>query len=168
MQNTLENKTKFFAAHFGQEVRCSEAVPGPLFKINYEALRGTTVDVSFLLLTPLSSIALDDARAVAKIINCYHTGIDLQIESHTKQMFGKTHKWVRVFYTYEEKQHIVFNVGDDGISHNKGAAYFEQWSSCLDYLRSKGYALQWMDMSIEELISRGWIKLKKAQDHGQD
>lgn len=30
-----------------------------------------------------------------------------------------------------------------------------------DYLRSKGYALPWMDLSIEDLIEYGWIKLKE-------
>lgn len=30
-----------------------------------------------------------------------------------------------------------------------------------DYLRSKGYALPYMDLSVEELIEYGWIKLDK-------
>lgn len=29
-----------------------------------------------------------------------------------------------------------------------------------DYLRSKGYALPWMGLSVEKLIEYGWIKLK--------
>lgn len=29
----------------------------------------------------------------------------------------------------------------------------------VDYLRSKGYALPWMGVSIEEMIEAGWIKL---------
>lgn len=29
-----------------------------------------------------------------------------------------------------------------------------------DYLRSKGYALPWMGISVEEQIKLGWIKLK--------
>lgn len=28
-----------------------------------------------------------------------------------------------------------------------------------DYLRSKGYALPWMGISVEEQISKGWVKL---------
>lgn len=30
-----------------------------------------------------------------------------------------------------------------------------------DYLRSKGYALPYMDLSVEDLIEYGWIKLDK-------
>ena len=30
-----------------------------------------------------------------------------------------------------------------------------------DYLRSKGYALPWMDLSVEDLIDYGWIKLEE-------
>lgn len=29
----------------------------------------------------------------------------------------------------------------------------------IDFLRSKGYALPWMDLSVEDLIEYGWIKL---------
>ena len=28
-----------------------------------------------------------------------------------------------------------------------------------DYLRSKGYALPWMGLSVEEMVQAGWIKL---------
>lgn len=30
----------------------------------------------------------------------------------------------------------------------------------IDYLRSKGYALPYMDLSVEDLINYGWIKLR--------
>lgn len=33
-----------------------------------------------------------------------------------------------------------------------------------DYLRSKGYALPWMGLSVEELVIYGWVKLKKVDD----
>jgi hypothetical protein len=29
-----------------------------------------------------------------------------------------------------------------------------------DYLRSKGYALPWMGLSVDELVEYGWVKLK--------
>ena len=31
----------------------------------------------------------------------------------------------------------------------------------IDYLRSKGYALPYMDLSVEDLVEYGWIKLKE-------
>ena len=30
-----------------------------------------------------------------------------------------------------------------------------------DILRSKGYALPWMDLSVEDLVEYGWVKLKE-------
>jgi hypothetical protein len=32
-----------------------------------------------------------------------------------------------------------------------------------DYLRSKGYALHWMDLSVEDLVEYGWIKLNNSR-----
>lgn len=32
-----------------------------------------------------------------------------------------------------------------------------------DYLRSKGYALPWMGLSVETLVNYGWIKLKESE-----
>lgn len=32
-----------------------------------------------------------------------------------------------------------------------------------DYLRSKGYALPWMGLSVDDLVSYGWVKLKGGQ-----
>ena len=34
--------------------------------------------------------------------------------------------------------------------------------SYVDYLRLKGYALDWNGITVEEMIEFGWIKLKKA------
>ena len=31
-----------------------------------------------------------------------------------------------------------------------------------DYLRLKSYALPWMDLSVEDLIEYGWVKLKES------
>ena len=37
---------------------------------------------------------------------------------------------------------------------------FYYWSfEDVDYLRSKGYALPWMGLSVDEMVKSGWIKL---------
>ena len=33
----------------------------------------------------------------------------------------------------------------------------------IDYLRSKGYALPWMDLSVQDLINYGWVKLIESK-----
>jgi len=41
-----------------------------------------------------------------------------------------------------------------------GEEMFYYWASIdVDYIRSKGYALPWMGLSVEELVEAGWIKL---------
>lgn len=34
------------------------------------------------------------------------------------------------------------------------------WMQVVDFLRSKGYVLPWMGLSVEQLVEFGWIKLK--------
>ncbi|MDV3751168.1 hypothetical protein CMU19_07195 [Elizabethkingia anophelis] len=34
----------------------------------------------------------------------------------------------------------------------------------VDFLRSKGYVLPWMGLSIDDLIKYGWVKLKKVDN----
>lgn len=47
---------------------------------------------------------------------------------------------------------------EDGWWNKHGDFYW--WASTdVDYLRSKGYALPWMGLSVEEMIQAGWIKL---------
>ena len=31
----------------------------------------------------------------------------------------------------------------------------------VDYLRNKGYALPWMNLSVQDMVDYGWIKLKE-------
>lgn len=39
-----------------------------------------------------------------------------------------------------------------------GSFYFWAFDEA-DYLRSKGYAIPWMGLSVEEMVKAGWIKL---------
>jgi len=32
-----------------------------------------------------------------------------------------------------------------------------------DYLRSKGYAVDWMGLTVNQMINYGWIKLQEEQ-----
>ena len=49
---------------------------------------------------------------------------------------------------------------EDGWFDGEGIFYY--WASFdVDYLRSKGYALPWMGLSVEEMVQADWIKLTK-------
>ncbi len=98
----------------------------------------------WLELKPLSQISDEDAVEVSGFdssIN-WNNGLEKQIWKNT---FGFT---------------VVSN--GTGLIHKYGQ--FVIWERNLshvqfDYLRSKGYALPWMDLSVEEMIEAGWIKL---------
>lgn len=48
----------------------------------------------------------------------------------------------------------------DKISYEESGCFEEKSLKVTDYIRSKGYALPWMGLSVETLESYGWIKLK--------
>jgi hypothetical protein len=108
-----ENKAKFFALYWGQEIQSHRK---ELFHVT-----GILISQSWLTLKPLSSISDEDAEF-----------IDLQSEDYN----------------------------EDGWFDGEGIFYY--WASFdVDYLRSKGYALPWMGLSVEEMVQADWIKLTK-------
>jgi hypothetical protein len=108
-----ENKAKFFALYWGQEILNDGIETGGNV--------GDCEEEMFLLLKPLSSISDEDAEF-----------IDLQSEDYN----------------------------EDGWFDGEGIFYY--WASVdVDYLRSKGYALPWMGLSVEEMVQADWIKLTK-------
>lgn len=111
-KNTLENKAKFFAQYWGQNV------VGNI---------GDYFNRTYLELTPLSQISDEDAIEVSE--RCV-PGNDKRIDNI--------------------KQHCRI--------------YAMQSSLISDYLRSKGYALPWNGITVEEQIEFGWIKLKIKED----
>lgn len=140
MENTLENKAKFFSQYWGQTFiytgsgRPMRNLP-KRFVLNYE-----TADKLQLLLfsnnrsvelKSLSDITDEDAIESSKI---YDAGQKLDNELHCLR--GKR---------------II-----------KGNAQYNSYLT--DYLRSKGYALPWLGLSVEKQIEYGWVKIKNTKD----
>lgn len=123
-ENTLNNKAKFFAQYWGQEVLRINP-----YKYPYEVHCGYMHDKGMHLtphleLTSLSSISDEDA---SKIEYAIHTTLG----------------------------------NDDRALGFKNGGNIEQCKPwVIDYLRSKGYALPWMRLSVEDQIEYGWVKLK--------
>jgi hypothetical protein len=114
-----ENKAKFFALYWGQEVYGWEnGVTTGFVSLNVN-------ETEFLILKPLSSIS-DENK---KVVTVYYNTNLIKIDE-----YGGFEPW------------------DDGD--------FIPWRSIqIDYLRSKGYALPYLGLSVEDLINAGWIKL---------
>lgn len=62
-----------------------------------------------------------------------------------------------------EVSKLCVNGNDKRIDNIKVYAriYASQSSLINDFLRSRGYALPWMGLLVEELVQRGWVKLKQ-------
>jgi hypothetical protein len=112
IENTLENRTKFFSLYYGQKVLYIGGLGLVVMWLGGWNLRHPDF---FLQLKPLESISDNDAK---------YLGFSDNISATTTYLksLGKELKEA-------------------------------------DYLRSKGYALPWMDLSVDDLVEYGWIKL---------
>lgn len=113
MENTLENKAKFFAQYWGQPVLMSNNDP-KCYVIRVKFEHAEDIDINdYLELKPLSSITDEDLD---------------------KTNYGCIEMILEKGYWLDVKNS--------------------------DLLRSLGYALPWMGLSIEQLQEYGWIKIK--------
>lgn len=127
----IENKARFFALYWGQNVIKDVNNSSELCTYPVHPSNMYRFEESHLELTPLSDITDDDAIEVTAMI----------------------------FYTIGKTQLIlskdgIINMFDSGwnVSATKMIRIF-------DYLRSKGYALPFMGLSVEDMVQAGWIKL---------
>lgn len=145
MENTLENRNRFVALHYGGDLVFVKGnynyKTGSTIKIDADAIKyfasptaGLSSTRTAVLLTPLSQITDEDA------IMCYNLH------------FGNLNNDVRPNesrITFS-KRHII-NPTEVVIP------------IVVDYLRSRGYALPYMGVSVETLVQWGWVKLKGHQ-----
>lgn len=133
MENTIQNKEKFFGVYMGVECRMSPEYVN--VEIYIESGLCSTHD--YLLLKPLSSITDEDAKEI----------------------------FVIHYEEYVEGCNDIGDVRDYINEYISGRSWdyptiFLTLINTIDYIRSKGYALPWMGLSVETLIDYGWVKLK--------
>ena len=144
MKNTPEEKERFFAQYWGQEVKTSDYLKSYGFKpltVNYRNIKRAAV--SYLELTPLSLITGEDAIELAKLNNWQHPVNDLT-EVYVNSLGDKVVK------TSLDLKYGYFVIKEDNFNPHQ-----------FDFLRSKGYALSYNGISVEEQIEFGWTKLKE-------
>ena len=157
MENTLENKAKFFAQYFGQHVLYFSS--DFLRKIDNLTL-DSIEDDDFLELKPLSQISDEDTIEVAKLVS------PMLFEGRGKNgghYIDKSETW---WYSVKHNgKTLMVDIDLDGyvFEYDEVDEYKRPSRSLIgtDYLRSKGYALPYMDLSVEDLVEYGWIKLKE-------
>jgi len=156
MENTAENKFKYFAQHYGQRVLVT---PSEMkVKVNSNSLIDSIVNLGFLELTPLSDITDEDAIEVAKMSGYdFLTVIDRQpsgdvILKPTKE-YCKKNQWEsnQTIQFYSET--IQFYSETSKVIYDNGESWDDNWNFDLglkvyDYLRKHGYAIPYLDASM--------------------
>ena len=138
-QNILENKARFFAQYWCQKIICFPHNKNPIRYDNpNKLLAGTFERKAYLQLKPLSQISDEDAIDVSKIFGLGH------LSGAIKELI------LSIFRT---------SINDSGTTSSTNG--IKNWMQVFDYLRSKGYALPYMGLSVEDLVEYGWIKLKE-------
>jgi hypothetical protein len=142
-ENSLELKARFFALYYNQFVM---KIPNNDDKLRVfdEWILKVVKNDSYLELTPLSQISDEDAIEVAKIL----FGDDIS-ESELKVWLPKISANLRNQFGSN-----IFPIMQP---------YFSISWQVADYLRSKGYALPFLNISVNKQIELGWIKLKEEK-----
>lgn len=131
MENTLENKAKFFAQYFGQQVcYVNGSYLTAAGNVTETTLRVPSLYV--LLLTPLSKITDEDAIEVSKY-ECWNYEEDPTTSN------------------IQSAKNCIVNC----IEYKRGATNIGTYQ----YLQSKGYALPFHNLSVDDLVKYGWVVL---------
>lgn len=140
LENTKENKAKFFAQYYGQKVWCCE-LHNELMNVDYEvlchvdeSLMGAPIIKEWLELTQLSQVTDKDAIEVAKMFGMLEDEIFVG-------------KW------------LVMGMFDNSADCVENKLYNAN-AEVVDYLRSKSYLLPFNNTSIEKIIEYGWVVIK--------
>lgn len=171
MENTLENKAKFFALYYNQKV----------LKVTQNRLDVVSKSWNwehsnfYLELTPLSQITNEDAIEVSRLC------LDPK-EKPLEVVEIINWDWLKKIVVNREpsltdkdtivEMYISFNFEDTEVkftwdyNNSKGSGQLERHlpnaMRAYDLLRYKGYAVPWMGLSVEQLVSFGWAKLKET------
>lgn len=109
-------------------------------------------DIHHLLLTKISDIATSDAVEVAKILDAW---VDFRDNEEIEKQYagGKDAPMDKATFV----SYLPEMLFED--THVYGMKIIMAYQ----YLQSRGYALSWMEWSVEELIEIGWLKLKESK-----
>jgi len=163
---TTEAKARFFAQYYGQKIYNRIGWPGLLvnapvigleeqFKL-YQSPENTHPDAektkTYLLLKPLSSITDEDAIEVSNVYKSNVRGYSTIGAAGVPR-----EEFVRAGLEFCKRL--------DGNYWNNFANIYNMLAA-FDLLRSKGYALPFMGLSVDEMVQAGWIKLSEKGDKG--
>lgn len=134
MKNTIFNKHQFFSLYFGQKVYMfSENHPVINTMSYWNIIENDNNENDYLLLKSIENITDYDLLIIDKICSTNPNGDIEQLKSFFYEFF------------------IEQNTYDYPNPYNTLRVY--------DYLRSKGYALPYLGLSVALQLQYGWIKI---------
>lgn len=167
MENTLENKEKFFSQYWGQKVLKATSIQG-VHTVG-KTFNGKIYPDQYLELTPLSQISDEDACHIAMLLVNWQSSMSpLKPENiKVRCRVDGDHVWDELVMEFLGSfEYTVRYRGGDFMTwiYPNGRC---EWNThnhlkVYDFLRSRGSALPWMGLSVEEQIEYGWVKLKEV------
>lgn len=143
MENTLENKAKFFAQYFGRTFITGIGGKSALSWIDIGYISLGTLSAT-LELKDMSNISPEDINYIIILLEIDKQPVDNDFLAFNKSLISY------INYLFLEKKDI------------KSVILTVAFIHAVDYLRSKGYALPYMGLSVEKQVEYGWIKLKSV------
>ena len=141
MTNTLENKARFFAQYWGQNVQWYKLRKlSPLKCVEVSGDR-----YGYLLLKPLSQISDEDLEYIRPLVGYNNTPEGIGLVKRFLTVLWMDSEDINYFAITDTKPTLIVLV-------------------IIDFLRSRGYALPWMGLSVETLVEWGWVKLRGGEN----
>ena len=172
---TVSEKFQYVAQYYGQKVLLNEN--GKLKRIKGLNLIDIEVNAGKLVLIPLSRItdkhAVKAANMAFKFGNFNwvidkrdKTGVWMSaVNSVGIKYYFRLNEYGEIYssitFPEDEKHKKVTcdnNIGGVGSNIENGIPYIH----VLDFLRSKGYAVQYKDVIVRNLVKWGWLELKQV------
>ena len=134
MENTRDNKARFFAQYYNQFIVGEHSNKATTARNEFDNF---DINDAYLKLKPLSAISDEDKKEIAKLLG--YTGNNIKVE-------------------YEENGYRGFML--TAFNGSKKFILLNELPIIVgDYLRSKEYALPFHDLTVQQQIEYGWIKL---------
>jgi len=140
MEINNESKANFLSQYVGYEGQYGNTVCILTYAFSSETeisiLIASHIPAFYMILKPLSSISDEDALGVASIF------LSKSVTKKDRIFYGKS---------------FIKSYADKGVQmcfHN-----IHETITAADYLRSRGYALPWNGITIEQQIAAGWVRL---------
>lgn len=138
-ENNIQNKAAYMSCYWGQEV--AHYSDGDNNRYIVAVGKHDFSAIHYLELTQLSNISDEHAFEVANIRGFVNV--------------------TRVKFVFEGYWATIKQEGKRSVS--KFVFYRDMYQPEIDKLREFGYLTDWRDLSIEELLTRGWAKVKQKQ-----